>query len=184
MYIVEVTNYPLAGMLRQLPHCHRPLSTHRPCGDIPPLSTEAKLEASIVWLSTTTFTSRRTHRRLRTPVLRSMRNSLRWLPSMAKHERKESILHLRAKKYLWSIHKCDHGSLLSRSLCPPQLGCDECILTPSRAMKALGAEPNTVDKVLTIKLNKQDIVEIQAPDGVDTQGAVEPVHGPRYPVVN
>ena len=41
MCIAEVTKCPLAGMPHQLPHCQRPLSTHGPLGDIPPLSTEA-----------------------------------------------------------------------------------------------------------------------------------------------
>ena len=67
--------------------------------------------SSMVWSSTTTCTPRRPRRRLRPLPLRSMPLSLRWLPSMAKHEKMERILHLRAKKYMWSIHKCDHISL-------------------------------------------------------------------------
>ena len=39
--------------------------------------------SSMVWLSTTTCTPRRPRRRLRPPLLRSMRFSLQWLPSMA-----------------------------------------------------------------------------------------------------
>ena len=65
----------------------------------------------MVWLSTTTYTPRRPRRRLRLPLLRSMRFSLRWLPSMAKPENLETILHLWVKKYMWSIHSCDHSSL-------------------------------------------------------------------------
>ena len=65
----------------------------------------------MVWLSTTTCTPRRPRRRLRPPLLRNMRLSLRWLPSMAKHEHLESLLQWRAKKYMWSFHKCDHNSL-------------------------------------------------------------------------
>ena len=63
----------------------------------------------MVWLST--CTPRWPCRRLRPPLLRSMRFSLRWLPSMARHENLERILQLRAKKYMWSIHKCDHSRL-------------------------------------------------------------------------
>ena len=48
MYIVEVTKCPLAGTPRQLPHCHRPLSTHGPLDDIPPLSTEAVIYGVVV----------------------------------------------------------------------------------------------------------------------------------------
>ena len=65
----------------------------------------------MVWLSTTTCTARRPHKRLRRPLLRSMRFSLRWLPSVAKHENLERIPHLQAKKYMLSIHKCDHSNL-------------------------------------------------------------------------
>ena len=36
---------------------------------------------------------------------------MQWRPSMAQHEKLDRILHLRAKKYMWSIHKSDHGSL-------------------------------------------------------------------------
>ena len=57
----------------------------------------------MVWLSTTTCTPRWPRRRLRPPLLRSMRFSLRWLPSMAKHENLERILHLRAKKYMQPV---------------------------------------------------------------------------------
>ena len=39
---------PLGGTPRQLPHCHGPLSTHGPLGDIPPLSTEAVIYGVIV----------------------------------------------------------------------------------------------------------------------------------------
>ena len=46
----------------------------------------ARRLSSMVWLSTTTCTPRRPRRRLRPPLLRNMRLSLRWLPSMAKHE--------------------------------------------------------------------------------------------------
>ena len=65
----------------------------------------------MVWLSTTTCTPRRPRKRLRHPLLRNMRLSLPWLPSMAKHENFKRVLHWRAKKYMWSIHKCDHSSL-------------------------------------------------------------------------
>ena len=47
----------------------------------------------MVWLSTTTCTPRRPRRRLRPPLLRNMRFSLRWLPSMAKHENLGRVLH-------------------------------------------------------------------------------------------
>ena len=65
----------------------------------------------MVWLSTTTCTPSRPRRRLRPPLLRNMRLSLRWLPSMVKHENWERFLHWLAKKYMWSIHECDHNSL-------------------------------------------------------------------------
>ena len=67
--------------------------------------------SSMVWLSTTTGTPGGHVGGLGHPLLRSMRFSLWWLPSMAKHEKLERILHLRAKKYMWSIHRCDHSSL-------------------------------------------------------------------------
>ena len=65
----------------------------------------------MVWLSTTTCTPCRPRRRLRPPLLRNMRLSLRWLPSMAEHENWERFLHWLAKKFMWSIHKCDHNNL-------------------------------------------------------------------------
>ena len=72
----------------------------------------------MVWLSTTTCTPSRPRRRLRPPLLRNMRLSLRWLPSMVKDENWERFLHWLAKKYMWSIHKCDHNSLgHSKSKC-------------------------------------------------------------------
>ena len=46
MYIVEVTNCPLAGPASQLPHSRGPLSTHGPLGGIPHLSTEAFAQKS------------------------------------------------------------------------------------------------------------------------------------------
>ena len=53
MHIVEVTKCPFAGTLRQLPHCHGPLSTHGPLGDIPPLSMEAVIYGFVVTLAAT-----------------------------------------------------------------------------------------------------------------------------------
>ena len=103
MYIIEVTKGPLAGPPRQLLYGHRGLPTHGPLCDVPPLRK--------VWLSRTSCTPRRPRKRLRNSLLRNMRLSLRWLPSMAKHENLERVLHWRAKKYMWSIHKCDHNSL-------------------------------------------------------------------------
>ena len=48
IYIVEITKYAMAGPGSQLPHSHRPLSTHGPLGDIPPLSTEAVIYGVVV----------------------------------------------------------------------------------------------------------------------------------------
>ena len=62
----------------------------------------------MVWVSTTTRTPRRPRRKLRQPLQRNMRFSLRWLPSIESLGR---ILHLPAKKYMSSIQKCDHSSL-------------------------------------------------------------------------
>ena len=39
-------------------------------------------------------------------MLRNMRFSLRRLPSMAKQENFDKILHFFAKKYAWSIQRC------------------------------------------------------------------------------
>ena len=48
MYTVDVTKFPLAGRPRQLPHSHRPLSTHGPLGDIAALSTEVVIHGVVV----------------------------------------------------------------------------------------------------------------------------------------
>ena len=66
--------------------------------------------SSMVWLSTTTYKPNLPRKRLRPPLLRNMRFSRRWLPSIAKHANLERICHWRAKKYMWSIHKWDHKS--------------------------------------------------------------------------
>ena len=68
--------------------------------------------SSMVWLSTTTCRPNRPRKRLRPPLLRNMRFSHRWLPFIAKHANLEMIRHPRAKKYVWSIHKCDQKSFL------------------------------------------------------------------------
>ena len=65
----------------------------------------------MVWVSSTIWTPRQPRRILGPPLLRSMCFSLRWLPSMAKHENWEKILHLRGKKYMQTIHKSYNSSL-------------------------------------------------------------------------
>ena len=61
----------------------------------------------MVWVSTTTCRPHLPRERLRPPLLRNMRFSRRWLPSIAKHANFERIRHWRAKQNMWSIHKWD-----------------------------------------------------------------------------
>ena len=109
IYIVEVTKRPLAGPASLLPHNHRPLSTHGPLGDIPPLPRRRLL--SMVRLSTTTCTPKRPRRRLRPLLLRDMRFSLRGYLPWKSMKIWRGFSTCGQKKYMWSIHKCDHNSL-------------------------------------------------------------------------
>ena len=61
----------------------------------------------MVWASTTTCKRNLPRKRVRPPLLRNMRFTRRWLPSIAKYANFEGIRHWRAKKNMWSIHKWD-----------------------------------------------------------------------------
>ena len=70
MYIVEVTNGPLAVLRARLANC---CTVTGPCPRMDLFVTShpsAQRLLSMVWLSTTTCTPRRPHRRLRPPLLR------------------------------------------------------------------------------------------------------------------
>ena len=79
---------------------------------LPEIHASRRRLSSMVWLSTTACRPNLPLKRLRPPLLRNMRFSFWWLPSIAKHANLVRTRHWRAKKHMWSIHDWDHKIFL------------------------------------------------------------------------